>query len=562
MLSLLQYNQFKQGADPAKFITSTCLYPKKVFISDVLGKSQVLYVPCGCCVRCADASREQWVSRMSLHSLCYKHCYFVTLTYGSYDLYKYEQHPFKKFWLETCPRKSTNNSRKSYVYMPTLLRQEHLTAFLKRLRKRLGFPITYCAAGEYGEKYLRPHFHLIIWSDEIITKEDICLSWSYDCYKKSETNIVRNTGNVSRYNVFRFLIGRVDFHDLVANGTLDFDALQNQHNIKSRHVFSYVAKYVAKHTAVNPRLYKHILSAYNHFDYVEPFLERDDKNAAIQSVLNETSRANTFGYVRNLKNTIISDYVDEDGTLCITLKHNQKTYEKVTKNQFVQIFAPFFVSSRGTAIGRPYFDKNIERFHAKCYDLPKFHNKTLVFPRYFLRLLQNEKYPVYFSKQSLLCRSYSQDFVPFVRDYYLQLLQDRNIYHLPLNIVLPPRKNTHKFTKEDFAQPTFICLDGYITYVYSPTTDSFYGYKYNRSEKSYKLYEVCDRVSFCSYIVEKCNARITDVRNFEDENKILNEFHQELLSFSAREEVVSSFVSRREEKSKLHNIQHNQFSTL
>lgn len=562
MLSLIQYHKFKQGENPANIITSTCLYPRKIFISDVLGKRQPLYVPCGCCVRCSDISREQWVSRMSLHSLCYKHCYFVTLTYGSYDLYKYVKHPFKESWLQTCPRKSTKNSRKSFVYMPTLLRQEHLTLFLKRLRKRLGFPITYCAAGEYGEKYLRPHFHLIIWSDEVISKADIYKSWSYDCYYKSATEIIRNTGNVNKNRCFNFLIGRVDFHDLVSNGTLNYDAIDNTKNQKSRHVFSYVAKYVAKHNSITPNLSKHILSAYYHFDPVTPFVEKDDINAAINSVMNERLRAQTFNYDTNLKNTIISDYVDDDGTLCITLKHNQKIYEKVTKNDFVQIFAPFFVSSRGTAIGRPYYDKNFARFQEKCFDLPKFHNKTLTFPRYFLRLLKNEKYPVFFKKQSLFCSSYSKDFIPFVRDYYLQFMQDRTIHNLPLNSVLPSRQNTHKFSKEEFLQPTFICNDGYITYNYSPTSDSFYGYKYSRTTKHYELYEVCERISFSELIVNKCNELIKETKHFEQINDLLNQFHEELISFEIREDIVTTFEQRRKDKSQLYNIQHNSFTQL
>jgi len=44
------------------------------------------------------------------------------------------------------------------------LRKEHLQLFLKRLRKNLrGRRIKYYAAGEYGEKGGRPHYHLILF---------------------------------------------------------------------------------------------------------------------------------------------------------------------------------------------------------------------------------------------------------------------------------------------------------------------------------------------------------------------------------------------------------------
>lgn len=109
MLGLSQYRRYKDGADPAKMIKSQCLYPKKVRITDSCGNVQDMYVPCGNCIRCSDSVREQWVSRMCLHSLSYKHCYFVTLTYGTYNLYEYDKHPFYDSWRETCPRKTTFN---------------------------------------------------------------------------------------------------------------------------------------------------------------------------------------------------------------------------------------------------------------------------------------------------------------------------------------------------------------------------------------------------------------------------------------------------------------------
>ena len=212
MLSLRTYELYKQGANIDKNITSSCLYPISINVSDSLGKVHKMYVPCGRCIACQDQKRNEWVSRMCLHSLSHKHCYFVTLTYGSYNLYDYKNHPFKDDWLMTKPRLSHKNYLHTLKYMPSLLRQEHLTKFLKRLRIELGFEISYCAAGEYGEKYQRPHFHLIIWSDNVITYQNIVNAWSFQCYEVSNNDVRSYNGKCSRNKVFQFLIGRVDFH--------------------------------------------------------------------------------------------------------------------------------------------------------------------------------------------------------------------------------------------------------------------------------------------------------------------------------------------------------------
>ena len=37
--------------------------------------------------------------------------------------------------------------------------------FIKRLRARVGAPIRYFACGEYGDKFSRPHYHVIFFTD-------------------------------------------------------------------------------------------------------------------------------------------------------------------------------------------------------------------------------------------------------------------------------------------------------------------------------------------------------------------------------------------------------------
>ena len=562
MMSLRTYNLYKQGANIDKNITSSCLYPKSIRVTDSLGNVHNMFVPCGCCISCNDQKRNEWVSRMCLHSLTHKYCYFVTLTYGSYNLYDFKNHPFKEDWLLTKPRISSKNYNNLPKYMPSLLRQEHLTKFLKRLRVELGFEISYCAAGEYGEKYLRPHFHIIIWSDCPIKYENIVSAWSYKCYALSSTDIRRYNGKQAKDKTFQFLIGRVDFHDLVANGTLDYDSIQNNTNLNSKHVFSYVAKYVCKSNFITPRLKEHILNEYDRFDHIQWYSEQQDNENVINSVMNRRIFCENFNIPYEAKTTLVSPFVDDMGRHLITLKHNQKIYEKVNQDEFVKIFAPFFVCSRMQGIGRKYYEQNFERFQAKCYDLPKFHSKTLTFPRYFLRLLKNEKYPLYFKKSSLQSVSYSRDFIPLVRDLYLEFSNNKDLFFAPKNSILFKRFGLHKFGKDTFFNPVFINNYGYTTYFYSPTYDIFEGFKYNKSSKEYEFVEYVERKDFCNYIVQNLNDYISDLKLQQSTNELLYNFQTELLALPNRFSVISSFEERRKELSQVYNIQHNYFSKL
>lgn len=562
MLSLLKYNQYKNGADPTPFITQSCLYPKKIRLTNSLGKGQVMYVPCGCCLVCQDKKRNEWVSRMSLHSLSHKHCYFVTLTYGSYNLYSYVRHPFKADWELTKPRISLSNYKHREIIMPTLLRQEHLTKFLKRLRARLKFNITYCASGEYGEKYLRPHFHLIIWSDEPITYADIASAWSYKCYEYSDKDLRQFNGKQSINKVFSFPIGRIDFHDLVSNGTLDFDSIKNQSQLKSKHVFSYVAKYVSKRNIITPRLRDHILQEYGRFPEIERYDDNADNQKLIKSEMDYRTFCSSFGFDYNAHRTLAEPFTDEYGNYLLTFKHNQKVYEKVSKDDFVKIFAPFFVSSRGDAIGKKYFIENLERFQAKCFDLPKFHGKSLTFPSYFYKLLKNEQYPIYFKKTSLHSVSYSRDLLPCIRDIYLHFSTDKSLYYNFTRSPLSTPFDLHKFGKETVFSPTFISLSGYITYYYSPSMDIFEGFQYDKLSKEFIFVEYLTRQDFCDFVVSNIDDQINDIKLQIDTQNALIKFQDELLSLPNRLSVITSFTDRRKQLTQLYNIQHYQFSKL
>lgn len=97
-------------------------------------------VPCGKCAFCLVNKRSSWQFRI-YHEMRTQRMpgYFLTLTYSE----KYV--------------KRVANGRLS-------LRFRDVQLFLKKLRKRK-YKAKYICVGEYGPQTLRPHYHMILWSD-------------------------------------------------------------------------------------------------------------------------------------------------------------------------------------------------------------------------------------------------------------------------------------------------------------------------------------------------------------------------------------------------------------
>lgn len=114
-----------------------CLHPLVIRNPNVLVNGDLrrtIEVPCGHCVACRIARSREWAVRLLHESEFWDDFCFVTLTYD-------EQH----------------------LLSPSLVPRD-LTLFFKRLRKDLGErKIKYFACGEYGDRFLRPHYHAIIF---------------------------------------------------------------------------------------------------------------------------------------------------------------------------------------------------------------------------------------------------------------------------------------------------------------------------------------------------------------------------------------------------------------
>ena len=251
-LPLKYLGLIETGTPAENFITSGCLRPRKIFVyNSVTCKNEPLYVDCGHCIKCRDQKRNELATRMILHAKSepWHHVYFVTLTYGSYNLNIYNKHPFKADWLETFPVQDSFNYSQRLAWTPSILVSNHFVKFMKRLRKQdQSNIISFANCGELGGKYGRPHFHAIIYSSKPLTRQNVVDAWSLDCYQKANGDVVRYAGKFcpgSRR--FTFHIGKVDFYDLVANGTCDFDSVKNpSESNSSKNCFQYVAKYCVK----------------------------------------------------------------------------------------------------------------------------------------------------------------------------------------------------------------------------------------------------------------------------------------------------------------------------
>lgn len=96
---------------------------------------RLLKVPCGQCIGCRLEKSRKWAMRCVYEASLHEENSFLTLTYAP----------------EHLPENGT------------LLKRD-LTLFLKRLRKAYsGKCIRYFGCGEYGDKFARPHYHLILF---------------------------------------------------------------------------------------------------------------------------------------------------------------------------------------------------------------------------------------------------------------------------------------------------------------------------------------------------------------------------------------------------------------
>jgi len=150
-----------------------CLFPLYLPIP---GYSEKLRVRCSHCINCKIHRAQEWCLRLEMESKYWQDCCFVTLTYNDENLPRHiiDGHLFY------TDEEIKEHPELSYIYEPTL-HDKHLTLFFKRLRKQLESKIRYYAVGEYGTRFGRPHYHMIIFglSGTVANAQLIAKCWNY-----------------------------------------------------------------------------------------------------------------------------------------------------------------------------------------------------------------------------------------------------------------------------------------------------------------------------------------------------------------------------------------------
>lgn len=507
-LPISLYDRIRAGEDPAIFCTCGCLNPQKVSTyNPCTGNHEDMYVDCGKCPNCANARRKEWVSRMILttlgdgHGNGYKHVYFVTLTFGSYNLMPYKNHPFKKDWLSMYPTPDTYNSSNVRKWSPTLLQPFLAVKFMKRLRKLVNSPIQFAMCGEYGDTYSRPHFHYIIWSHDHLTKDVFENAWSYDVYAKSPLDIRTWTPLVPIEKRQKFHIGSVHYEDLVVNHTCDLQAAfdPNQSSNKSVHkMFAYVCSYIQKTDwQPSPILIKRIQGVF----------DINKINNSYENPIDEN-----FAFPRP--------------------QCQPKFVPATSAEEVAQEFAPFFRSSRRPALGFNYLSNHLAEFEAGLFRLPTIQGRALTFPRYFYRKISEQRYPLRVLQHSPKCASLTKTNIKMLREYFLQLrdcghntaaisirlnvmpLDGQNIFLRNYRVGYVQRFCTYGLGEkkhgnhvivpgmDKLSELTFCYPRMKVHYRYEPRTDCFLGYYYVRSAGRYEMCDELSRFDYCEMVLE------------------------------------------------------------
>lgn len=135
-----------------------------------------LTLPCGQCIGCRLERSRQWAVRCMHEASLYEDNSFLTLTYSDDNL----------------PKDGS-------------LHLEHFQKFMKRLRKENApKKIRFYHCGEYGEKFLRPHYHALLFNHDFGDKK---------VFSGKAPNIVYNSDSLSRLWPYGFAVtGEVTFN--------------------------------------------------------------------------------------------------------------------------------------------------------------------------------------------------------------------------------------------------------------------------------------------------------------------------------------------------------------
>lgn len=443
-----------------KYVYSTCLHPVKVHIyNHVTKKTEDREVPCGKCLHCRMTRVSEWVTRMICESLMYKHVYYVTLTYDSKVL---EQRP--DIAADTHAVVHSYNKFHRPQLAPLTLCKRHTQLFWKRLRKNNpDITFAYYLCGEYGHKYGRPHYHAVIWSDDIITRDMILDAWQHLCTPDA-----------------------LAYEDLKASNS-------------SPKVYSYVCKYLFKDFKFTdlPTYRLHVdrfnLMYASELDFYKTHHEA-------QIYVNEIHN----DYESYEKDQHIFDYA----TSLVDLEKQEAAFAQTHTfaDWYAKIYNPFTTCSRKRSIGSRYVQKYLQEYSKGNLRIFGIHDKHLVFPQFFTRKAKKSVCPFAplspkSGKPTSVASithilSYVGDLQVHMLDVYDAISMDCETgrYDTIVSKVCG-RLTRHKFNRLDFYD-----YESHTYFMYYEDAGT-HGYSLCRYDRSKRCYEVFDWLSVRDVVV-------------------------------------------------------------
>lgn len=464
-LSALTVSNLQRAKDGLKtYLRTRCLHPQQVHIYDSMhGVQKLITVPCGKCAHCRSSYINEWVTRAYCHAESYKHVYYVTLTYAPIQS---KTNPRDRFLLDYLSDAfwtyDSNNETGHIAYNPSCLVKAHYQKFLKRLRRYFHLTdLSYMVCGEYGHKYGRPHFHLILFSNQEITRLMCVRAWSLVSVRDAQGMYVP-----ARYNKghrYYHKIGNVDFQDLVQLGAFDQQATDNilvdGNRSSARSCFAYVVKYVGKgHVSNNSR----VTFAYNQLYFKGRIIDYEG-------------------------NPVDHYFIREDTQLYINpktiLAHENDYLYPTDYQQFCALFKPFYHVSLGTPIGSIY-EKNHRAEHAQGrYKPSTLQSKGYITPKYFKRKLSESLYSLRLRSVTAKTVSFRKDNIPLLL-YNLRSLAEGDVTKLDMCVPNLNKSSLHELLTSDRCYRD--CSSGvrYLVYHHDGQID-VHSYVYDRPSRSY-----------------------------------------------------------------------------
>jgi len=178
--------------------------------------SQKLTIPCGKCLACKERKAREWSIRCMHESQMHDANCFITLTYDDESLKKY------------CPTGS--------------LDKREFQLFMKRLRKAIyeqtSKQIRYYACGEYGDKFLRPHYHAAIFGYDFLLDRQQITNTERALYTSATLRDAWQRGHVSIGNLdwasAAYIAGYVGKKQLGPSKRFHYQGLAPEFNLSSR----------------------------------------------------------------------------------------------------------------------------------------------------------------------------------------------------------------------------------------------------------------------------------------------------------------------------------------